>query len=430
MPRAFFLFMLAAALPAQDSKAASKDAKERVRWCRDAHKQGGAAIPGLKTYLQSDPSDEVRREAVKALNVIGGAGVLDALVMATNDRDSEVQARATDGIVNVYIPGYVKNGFTSTLKRAGGGIKGKFAGPNDVIVDPFVPVSPDAIAALGRLVRQGTWPEVKANAARAVGILRGKAAVPQLVEGLKGRDTQLLFECLGALEKIRDREVAPEISPLVNDLNEQVQLRAIELAGLLQNKVSLTPLTRAFEGAKSVKVRAAALTAIAMIPDPVNRPIFDRYLGDREDDLRAGAAEGYGRLRDANDAPRLEKVFAEETHMKPRLGLAFALVNLGRTAMSELSPLQYLVNTLNSSAYSGLAAPFLVELARDKAVREALYPGMEARTVREKVELADVFARSGDEASKPVLEALARDRDPKVAEAGQRAVKTLDVRTR
>lgn len=406
----------------------AQDAKERIRWCKDAYKQGAGAVPALLDYIKSDPDDEVRREAVKSLNIIGGEPVLDALIVATQDKDSEVQARATDGIVNVYIPGYVKSGFTASLKRAGTGIKGKFTDTNDQMVDPWVKVKPQAIEALGRLVKQGTWPEVKANAARALGILRGGAAVPQLLDGLRGRDTTLIIECLVALQKIRDRKVAAEITPHINDLNPRVQTTAMELAGLLQDKVSLPPLRRAFESAKLARVKASALMAIAMIPDESNRALLDANLDDKEDDIRAAAAEGYGRLKNKADLPKLEKAFAEETHMKPRLGLAFSLVSLGKIEMTEFSPLQYLVNTLNSSAYSGVAAPFLIELARDKSVREALYPGIASRTAREKVELADVIARTGDQASMPVLEKLAADTDPKVGPAGQRAVALLRTR--
>ena len=53
------------------------------------------------------------------------------------------------------------------------------------MIDPYVTVRPDVIAALGKLVRGGGSMEARANAARAVGILRGKAAVPDLVEALR-----------------------------------------------------------------------------------------------------------------------------------------------------------------------------------------------------------------------------------------------------
>ena len=44
---------------------------------------------------------------------------------------------------------------------------------------------------------------------------------------------------------------------------------------------------------------------------------------------------------------------------------------LGKLEVSEFSPLQYLVDTLNSSKYSGEAQPLLIEAAREPAVLTA-----------------------------------------------------------
>ena len=122
----------------------------------------------------------MRVEAVKQLT---DARALDALILATHDNDAEVQIHATDGLVNFYLPGYVQTGFGASIKRVGGSIKGKFTDTNDQVIDPYVTVRPDVIAALGALVRGGVSMEARANAARAVGILRGKAAVPDLRRG-------------------------------------------------------------------------------------------------------------------------------------------------------------------------------------------------------------------------------------------------------
>jgi HEAT repeat protein len=46
--------------------------------------------------------------------------------------------------------------------------------------------------------------ESRANAARAVGILRGKPAVPELLEAMQTKDTQVIYEALIALQKIGD----------------------------------------------------------------------------------------------------------------------------------------------------------------------------------------------------------------------------------
>ena len=124
----------------------------------------------------------------------------------------------------------------------------------------------------------------------------------------------------------------------------------------------------------------------------------------------------------------LESAWKDETKPQPRLSLAFAQVMLGKTELSEFSPLQFLINNLNSAAYKGEASPFLIELARDDKVRRMLYRPLATGTKDEKIGLAGVLARSGDQSSIPELEKLTKDPDPEVAKEALRAVRTLRAR--
>ncbi|MEZ5355395.1 MAG: HEAT repeat domain-containing protein [Bryobacteraceae bacterium] len=256
-------------------------------------------------------------------------------------------------------------------------------------------------------------------------MLRARAATPELVDALRSKDTQLMYESLVALQKIRDPETAPGIGFLLLDPNEKVQLTAIETTGLLRNKDALPNLREVLQRSKKENIRAAALTAVSMLPDESNRYLFDQYIGDREDDIRASAAEGYARLKQPSDSEKLRLLFASEKKMKPRLALAFALVNLGGHGISEFSPLQYLINTLNSASWQGVAAAYLRELCYDKPVREALYGVINQRTKDEKIHLAEILARSGDEATVPVIENLTRDADVEVGRVAARELRVL-----
>ena len=89
----------------------------RPKDVREAAKTGTAAIPKLQEYLKN-PNVDVRIEAVKQLTEIGTQYSLDPLIEAARDRDAEVQVRATDGLVNFYLPGYAKTGFGASLSRA------------------------------------------------------------------------------------------------------------------------------------------------------------------------------------------------------------------------------------------------------------------------------------------------------------------------
>jgi len=396
----------------------------RPKDVRDIAKSGSTAIPKLQELLRN-PQTDVRVEVVKQVTEIGTARSLDPLILATQDNDPEVQIRATDGLVNFYVPGYVRTGFSASLSRVGTSVKGKFTDTNDQVIDPYIMVRPDVIAALGKLARGGGSMEARANAARAIGILRGKEAVPDLIEAIRTKDTNVIYESLIALQKIRDETAGPRITFLTRDLDPKVQIAAIETAGLLRNKDALPDLTDALNRARDVKVRRAALTSIAMLPAESSRSLYSRYLPDKDEKMRAAAAEGYARLRNPADLPMIEKAWQDEGRTPPRLALAFTLVTLGKNERTEFSPLQYLINTLNSASYRDVAYAYLVEAARDDQVRKALYPALQSGTRDEKISLARVLGRSGDKDSIPYLQKVSNDSDAEVAQEGMRAVRNL-----
>jgi len=414
----FFTVAAAVVVPAQ---------QVRPKDVREIAKGGSTAIPKLQDLLKNHDTD-VRVEVVKQLTEIGTVRSLDPLILATSDNDSEVQLRATDGLVNFYLPGYVRMGFTAKLTRVGSEVKGKFTDTNDQVIDPYITVRPDVIAALGKLASGGGSMDVRANAARAIGILRGKAAIPDLLEALRTKDTTVIYECLIAMEKIRDESVGPNIAFLLHDLNPKVQAAAVEAAGLLRNQAALPDLKDVLKRTSDAKVRRAALTSIAMLPDPTSREVYAGYLRDKDDKLRAAAAEGYARLRNPPDLPVVEKAWQDEGKPEPRLSLAFAQVMMGKSELSEFSPLRYLINELNSVAYRGEAFPFLVELARDPQVREKLTGPLQNGTKDEKIWLARVLARSGDQQSVPLLQKVSNDPDSEVAQEGLKALRTLQAR--
>jgi HEAT repeat protein len=406
----------------------AQDAALRPKDVREMGKGGADAIPKLAALL-TNPDFEIRLEAVKQIADIDTQHSLDPLVIATRDSDAEIQIRATDGLVNFYLPGYLKTGFASSVRRVGTSIKGHFTDTNDQVIDPYITPRPDVIAALGALARSGAKVEARANAARAIGILRGKAAIPDLIQAMHSKDTATIYESLVALQKIRDPEAASSIAFLLRDIDPKVQVAAIETTGLLQNKSALPDLVDVLNHTGDSKVRRAALTAIAMLPAESSRQVYARYIGDKDDKMRAAAAEGYARLKNPADLPMLEKAYQDEGKTSPRLSLAFAQVMLGKTEVSEFSPLQFLIDTLNSAAYHGEAFPFLVELARDPNVRKSLYAPLLQGTRDEKIYLARVMARSGDKNDVPQLEKLSHDTDPEVAQEGLRALRNLQART-
>lgn len=406
------------------------DRKTIVRAIKDYAKQGSSSIPKIEPYLR-DKDDEVRWEAVKAIAEAGGPRSLDPLVAATRDSSGEIQLRATDGLVNFYLPGYLKSGLSGSLKRTTTALRGRFSDVNNDIIDIGVTVKPEVIEALGKLVRDpNASMEARAGAARALGILRGKAALDDLYEGLRSKNDLVLQEGLLAVQKIRDLSSGPKIQYLLRDLNDRVQINAIETTGILRNREALPTLKDILETDKNIKVRRAALTAIAMMADESSRPVFEKYFPDPDDGLRGAAAEGYARIKNPQDLPAVEKAFNEEKKTNPRLSQAFACVALGKREIGEFSPLQYLVNTLNSKLYRDEAAPLLGELSRDAEIRRSLYPALNRpdATREEKIRLAQIFAATGDRETLDVLNKLKDDGDVQVGQEAARAARNLAAR--
>jgi HEAT repeat protein len=409
--------------------AAQEDAKQRVKAVRDLGKGGSGEISRIEPFL-TDPDLDVRLEAVKAIVDIGTQASLNPLIKASSDNDADVQIRATDGLVNFYVPGYVKTGLTAPLRRMGTSIKSRFTETNDQVIDPYIQVRPEVIQALGRLARGGASMESRANAARAVGILRGRQALPDLEQALHSKDTQVIYECLVAIQKIRDLSAGASIIFLLRDLDERVQIAAIETTGLLMYRDGINDLRGVLDRSKSMKVKRAALTALAQIPEQQLHSVYTSYLNNKDEGLREAAAEGFARLKDSGDRAAIESAFANERKTGPRLSLAFALVAMGKREMGEFDPLRYLVDNLNSAGYRGVARPYLAELARDPEVRRALSPALHDPLVTrdEKIGLAQVLSQSGDRDTLPALEDLSRDPDHDVAQEGLRALKNLRAR--
>jgi HEAT repeat protein len=394
---------------------------------RAAARQGQAAIPALAGYLAA-PELDTRIEAVKQLIAVGGKDIVDPLIRATRDPDPEVQVRAADGLVNYYLPGYVKTGPGSSLVRVGASIRAKFSDTNDQVIDGYVVVRPEAIAALGAMARGGSGFDSRATACRALGILRGRAAVPDLAEALRSKDNGVMYEALIALQKIGDVSAGPRVTFLLRDLDDKVQNAAIETAGLLRSSDALPTLRTVVASPRNTRIERAALAALAMMPEPRDRELLVRELSGRDDRLRAAAAEGLGRLGNPQDQPTLMKAWQGEDKMLPRLGAAFGLVLGGDLDLSEMAPFRYLINTLNSSAFREVAYAYLVEAARRKPVLMALYEPLNQGTRDEKIQLSRVLAASGDGTSAALLEKASRDTDDEVQREGLRALRSLRAR--
>ena len=402
---------------------------QRIQRIRELAKRDSQAIPALAEYL-GDANRDIRIEAVKAIVKLDTERSLGPLAKATHDKDSEVQIRATDGLINYYVPGYVvKGGLTGSLTRGVRQVKGFFSSRNDQVIDPDVTIRPDVAQALADEISAAAGADARANAARAAGILRDRAAVPALVQALHSKDNQTLFESLVALQKIHDPAAVPGVLFLTHDLDDRIQATALETVGVLHGETAAPDVRSALAHARNDRVRHAALEALAMLAIPSDRATFQGYVKDNDAELRASALEGLGRIRDPEDTPALDEAYNEkDADWRVHVAAAFALVDEGKVDTSEFSPLAYLVENLDAKGRSGVAQAYLGELARRDEARKALFPLAAQATRDQKIALCAVFSESQNEDAIPVLKTLSRDIDPAVSMAAARGLRILEAR--
>ncbi len=415
--------LLTAGLPAQVGEIKHSSPKRRMK---AAQRLGGLGdpqhIPALRELLK-DPVADVRATAVDSIVRIGTQHSLDPLMEATRDSTPGVQIMAVDGLVNFYKIGYVRKGFKASLKNFGRDVRNRFAEPSEVIIEPYLDVSPEVIKVIARVIDGGSSMESRANAARAAGVLRGKGALPELKEALRSKDTILILESVRAIEKIGDLKAGQSLTFLLHDLDEKVQLAVVKAIGQLAVKESIPELVGLIKTSSEKKIRRQSLIALAKMPDSDQRSIFVLYLKDKDHQVRAAAAEGIGRAGEKQDLKTILDAIANERSESARLSMAFAAVHLG-----DISYLRYLLDGLNSLFHRGEARPFLVELSRKPEVLSELYDPLTNGTKDQKKELSYVVSVSGNRESLPHLEKLTHDADSKVAQAAIRAMRNLQAR--
>ncbi len=402
------------------------NSNQRIIRIRQLAKTDSRAIPTIAQNLD-DPNADIRIEAVKAIVKLGTERSLDPLAKATHDNNAEVQIRATDGLVNFYLPGYVARGALSgPFSRGVRQVKSFFSSRNEQVVAPDISIRDTVGEAIADEVLHAASIDARANAARAAGILRDRAAVPALEQALRSKDTELILESLYALQKIADPEAGPSVSFLSRDLDDRVQMAALETIGVLHSTQSAPDVRRAVSEARNAKIRRAAVQALAMLGDAADRQTFQQYGTNSDAVLRASALEGLGRIREPEDTPLLEQAYNEkDADWRVHLAAAFGLANEGKVDTSEFSPLRYLIENLDTKSHQDTAQAYLTELCRRDDVRKAVLPLVPQASVDEKIALCDILAASHSEDVIPTLSALEKDINPDVSLAAARGLRIV-----
>ena len=397
------------------------DPKKRIKAARTL----GTSPEGYRNFellapLLQDESEDVRAAAVNALIRLRLIDAQPLLIDATADLSPRVQALAVDGLVDFFVPDYVQFGRLASIAAFTAGLRGRFSEPTPLIVPSYVSPNPEAILAIGVVARTGRSTDARANAARAIGILRGHQALDDLLEGVRSKQATLIRESVLAMKKLADPSVGPDIVFLLRDPDPSVREAVIQTVGQLQTQEAVPVLTRLVEEDQQENLRAEALVALAKIPENGQRRLFLRHLASKSKGMRAAAAEGLGRLNEGDDLELIKGHLSSEQSLTVKLSLAFAAVTMG-----DMTPINVLVVGLNSTAHRMEARPLLIEASRNPEVLDRLYGPLRSGSGPQRRHLAHVIAMSGTEESVSHLQALTQDRNDEVATAAIEALRSL-----
>ncbi|MDA2933384.1 HEAT repeat domain-containing protein [Acidobacteria bacterium AH-259-D05] len=386
------------------------------------------AVPAL-IELTEDSDDLIRLAAVRALVRINDTRALNTHIRLTHDPKKAIQEKAIEGIINIYV--VEESGFIGAIKKFVDAVNPFSDDYNPLLVEPFVPVSRNALDALAGLL---TWPDsgIRKDAAIGLGILRGHSALPAIQEALS-RETSdgVKVQLIRALYKIADVSAAQAILPLIRDPDKKVHDEAIFTLGRLQAAEAAPALKQLYEsGVEERKtilgfvpisgnddLQKKLLEALAYIGHSSCRELFLNALLDSQDTYRLYGAEGLGRIGDPSHITQIGRSYLREESSSVKLALSFALFRLGRE-----EHLIEIVDALDKDQ----AFYYLLEL--DSSEVEKLYPYLRTADHSARVRLLEIVGLRGNPSAVPIIREMAKSPNSELSSAANLALRRIEGR--
>ncbi len=384
------------------------------------------ATPDL-VAAAGDTDAEVRREIVVALDKMLDIRALPAFVRLSSDPEKDIRDRCIVGLINLYLP--QESGLVVTLNKVA-----NFFNPwsdewADIVVEPGIRVDPSAVGALqGRL--QDADEGIRARSARGLGIVRGKEALPALLEtSRQDRSNAVRFDAVRAIRKIGDPAAARDLMSFVAYNDSKVRNEAIYTIGRFRYAEAVPELTRIFEKQGSLPAkdidkdyRERLLDALAFIASPASKELFVKESRNPENPLRLRAYEGLARLGDASMVTDISRDRLREKDGRVATAQAFALYRMGRKEY-----LEEVAKALGSRKTNNEARQYLVE-TRPEEMND-LFALTRLTDVNVREGLAEVLGMAGDNRAIPALQDLSKDKRGQIAAIANQALRRINARS-
>jgi HEAT repeat protein len=394
--------------PKVRKKAASEMGKTRNR---------EAVQPLLAAAHDSDVG--VREEVVKSLGLLKDHDAITMLLTTIEDPAVGVREESIIALVNLYADQDAEFAMTRIAKKVYKRVNpfSDQVGNDPTVIEGYVKVAPTVIDSIAeRLVDSS--PAIRLDAAKALGILRARPAVPKMIEAMKTGDANLKVAILRSLYKIRDASIDQQLLPYLNDSDKDVRDETILTLGLFRSKEALSDLKRIYDQNPDTKLRLKAFQAIAMIGDASSLELFQRHLKDPEKSYRQYAAEGIARVGEPSVVDDVSRAFINEKDLGAQLAQSFALYRFGRKEY-----LEKLITGLSDRMYHEHVTAYLTELGSPVAPELTRYLNHDNASVRER--LCYVLGLIGDSSTIDQLKPLLRDANGAVASEAAVAIRRL-----
>lgn len=362
---------------------------------RDAAKKLGenrsiGASEALAAVATKDSDAKVRENALWALGQIRDFKQVPVMIDGLADNLEDVRRAALMALVSLYKEdgtGFILN------RRRGINIVNPFLDTNDrAMIDPSVEVDDRITTALAKVALTDRSETMRTGAVRALGVLRGEAAVPELVKAMQ-QDRTVRIDVLKTFIKFGNTDNGKYAVPYFNATDRDVREQAIAAAGELHSKEAIPELLAQYNN--NPEWRKASLHALAQIPAKEAEGIFVQNLRHEDEERQQYANEGLARIGADKYTEEVSKLRLTEKKNRVLLAQAFALYKFGRKEY-----LLYIVEKSDSGALDDQAESYLREVSDPSD----LYAYLNQGTTKRRGKVAEALGYAGTSETIPKLE--------------------------
>ena len=407
---------LKAQLKSPEAKARKKAAVELGKT-----KSLDAVQPLLNAATDVDPG--VREEVVKSLGLLKDQTAVTMLLTTLRDPVESVRRQSIIALVSLYLDRDAEFIVTRVSKKVYKTVNpfSDQVGSDPSVIESYVKVPPSVIDSIaGHLVDPSS--NIRLDAARALGVLRGQPAVPKLLEGMKTGDANLKIAILRSFYKIRDTSVDEALLPYLKDADKDVRAETLVTLGLLRSKKALPEMQRVYDQNPDTKLGLLAFQAICMVGDASSLNLFKQKLKDPDKPYRIAAAEGIARVGDASVAEDVSRAYIKEKEFGCQLAMSFALYRLGRTEYIEK-----LISGLDETYYHEQVEAYFLEIGAPAV--PVLVKNLNNKNSDVRLRLCLVLGWIGDASTIESLKPLLKDTNSSVVSEAALAIRRLNARS-